>query len=525
MNGNALSYLLHTKLKNIIKNFFHKPIRIIYLLLILVFFGITVYGGASGEADPERKLRSFTELTAGLNVLLILVFSTVFYSGLSTGGSAFKMADVNLIFPSPLNKRSVLFYALIQQMGTSLFVGFFVLFQYTSLHMTYNLSILGLLLIFVVYSITAFLGQTFSMFIYTFVSDSDRKKRLVKGVFMAIILLAAAYVGYCYLQNTAYPVPTLVSAVNALPIRLFPVAGWLGAFGGAVLTGQYLSAALWLCLTAAVFVFMLVLVSRSRREYYEDVIASAENMQNALSAANDGTAPEATPRHIKVGKPGIGRGFGSSVLFYKHMLENRRSSKLFVGPMSLMFIVMTIGFSLFMQKAGIVAIISFSAYIQIFSLATGRFNRELMKPYIYLIPEPPLKKMVWALMETMPTSLLEGVLIFVPVSFIMGLTAPECILCIVVRLSFAALFTAGNILIERIWGGSLSKVAGMFIYIIINLLLATPGAVLAIVLSAMKLVILSGNVTILLSLVVCNVPIALLTLFLCRNMLQNAETN
>ena len=148
-----------------------------------------------------------------------------------------------------------------------------------------------------------------------------------------------------------------------------------------------------------------------------------------------------------------------------------------------------------------------------------------MKPYIYLIPEPPLKKMVWALMETMPTTLLEGVLIFVPVSFTMGLTAPECILCIVVRLSFAALFTAGNILIERIWGGSLSKVAGMFIYIIINLLLATPGAVLAIVLSAMKLVILSGNVTILLSLVVCNVPIALLTLFLCRNMLQNAETN
>lgn len=525
MNGDALSYLLRTKLRNTIKSFFKKPIRIIYLLIFVLLFAVTIYGGASGETDPDRKIRSISELTAGLNALLILIFSTTFYSGITNGGSFFKMADVNLIFPSPLNKRSVLFYALIQQMGTSLFIGFFVLFQYTTLHLTYGLSVWGLLLIFVTYSLTAFLSQTFAMFVYTFISDSDKKKRLTKGIFLALVFLSLAYIGYEYLQNSSAPVPTIVSAVNALPIKLFPVAGWLGAFAGALLTGQYLISALWLGLAAIVFVAMLILVSHSQREYYEDVIASAETMQSAITAAKEGTAPEATPRHIKVGKEGIGKGSGSKVFYFKHMLENRRSAKLILSPMSLMFAVMTIGFSLFMQKAGIIAIISFSSYIQIFSLANGRFNRELNKPYIYLIPEPPLKKMVWALMETMPTALLEGIVIFVPITFIMNLTVPEMLLCILARLSFAALFTSGNILIERIWGGSLSKTAGMLLYLVINIALALPGIVLAIVLFAIKIVIISTNITLLLTLFICNLPIALLTLFLCRNMLQYAETN
>ena len=34
-------------------------------------------------------------------------------------------------------------------------------------------------------------------------------------------------------------------------------------------------------------------------------------------------------------------------------------------------------------------ILAMSTYMQLFSVALGRFNRELIKPYIYLIPSRP----------------------------------------------------------------------------------------------------------------------------------------
>ena len=269
---------------------------------------------------------------------------------------------------------------------------------------------------------------------------------------------------------------------------------------------------------------MLIAMSKSKRDYYEDVLATTETMQSAISAAKDGVAPEAAPRVIKVGKTGIGKGEGPSVFFYKHLLENRRASRIVFSPMALIFMVMTIVFALFSKKAGILPSFSFSIYMMIFTVALGRFNRELTKPYIYLLPEPPLKKMIYALAETLPTELLESVMVMIPVSVLVGANALECLMCIAARVTFAALFIASSVMIERIWGGSLSKVVGMLIYLLIDILLAAPGIVLAVILMFCGIVPVSNIFTTAICLTVCNLPVAALVLYLCRNMLQYAET-
>lgn len=523
MKANALSYLLAAKIKNNLKNFIKKPARLVYVIIVLALLGATVIGGSSGASDPDRQVRDLGELTAVLNALLILMFSTTFYSGLQSGGSIFKMTDVNFLFPSPLNKRSILFFALIQQIGTSMLVGIFILFQYTTLHINYDLSGWGLLLIFLVYSIVVFISQSCAMFLYTFISDSDKKKSIAKRVFLALIILLVAYVGVGVLQNRENILPSLVEYGNSLPVKLFPFAGWLGAFAEGMLTADYPVAVMWFALSAAAFGAAVYAISASKREYYEDVIASAETMQSAIVSAKEGVAPEAAPRHIRVGKTGIGKGEGAPVIFYKHMLENRRSASFVLSPTSLIFALMSIAFAFFFRKAGLLVVFGITAYAQVISVTGGRFARELMKPYVYLMPEPPLKKMIWTLMESMPTSLLEGIIIFVPVTVIMGAGPLEGFLCIVARLSFAAVFISGNLLIERIWGGELSKVAGVFLYFIVNIILCVPGIVLAAVLSLSGAIVGSAVVTALLALTVCNIPVAILVLFLCRNALQYSE--
>lgn len=523
MNGNALGYLLRTKLHNQLLSFFKKTIRIIYVVIFIGLIVMTLIGGESGAKESDRVIRDISELTAGINALLILIFSTTFYTGLTNGGTFFRMADVNFLFPSPLNKRNVLFYALIQQIGTSMLIGLFILFQYSMLHVAYNLSYFGLMLIFIVYSLTVFLSQTLAMFLYTFVSDSDKKKSAAKTVLFVVILGLLAYIGLHVLANKDEIVKGLTQAGNGLPILLFPFAGWMGGFAGNIFKGNYIQAILWLGLCAGAFIAMLVAMSKSNRDYYEDVLASTETLQSAIAASKEGVTPEATPRVIKIGKSGIGKGEGSSVFFYKHLLENRRASKILFSPMALMFMIMSIVFAMFSKKAGILPSFSFSIYMMIFTVALGRFNRELTKPYIYLVPEPPLKKMIYALAETLPTELLESVIIMVPVTVIVGANALECIMCIVARLSFAALFLSGSIVVERIWGGSLSKAGGMLIYLLIDIVMAVPGIVLAIVLASVGVSPVSTIFTTAVCLAACNIPVSVLVLYLCRNMLQCAE--
>ena len=523
MNGNALGYLLRTKLHNQIIGFFKKPVRIVFIVLFIGIIAVTLVGGKSGAEETDRVLRDISELTAGLNALLILIFSTTFYSGLNSGGMFFKMADVNFLFPSPLNKRNILFYALIQQIGTSMLIGLFILFQYTMLHVSYNLSFFGLLLIFLSYSLTVFFSQTAAMFLYTFISDSDKKKAAAKTALFAVIFALLAYIGLHVLQNKTDIVKALAAAGNGLPVLLFPFAGWMGGFAGNILKGNYILSALWLTLSVVGFLVMLAAMSKSKREYYEDVLASTETMQSALFAAKEGVAPEAAPRVIKVGKSGIGKGKGSSVFFYKHLLENRRASKFFLSPMSIVFIFSTIGFSFFLKSSGILPSFFFSIYMMIFSVALGRFNRELTKPYIYLIPEPSLNKMIYSLAESLPTQLFESALTLIPVSIIVDASVAECIMCIAARVSFAALFLSSSVLIDRIWGGSMPKIAGMFVFLLVDVILAIPGAALSIVLISFGIVPISEVFTMTICITVCNLPVAALVLYLCRNMLQYAE--
>ncbi len=523
MKSNALTYLLGTKLRNRVKEFFKKPIRLIYVVIVIALIVVTLVGGKSGAEEADRTVRSFKELTAGLNVLLIFIFTITFNSGLNNGGSFFRMPDVNFLFPSPLNKRSILFYALIQQIGTSMLIGIFILFQYTMLHVTYNLSYFGLLLIFLIYSLTVFLSQTSAMFVYTLISDSDKKKRIAKTVLYFVIALLAVYVGLNVLQSRDDILGGLVKAVNGLPVLLFVFAGWLGGFAASVFAGNYIQAIVWFALCAAAFAAIVTAMSKSKRDYYEDVLSSTETLQSALMAVKDGVTPEAAPRVIKVGKIGLGKGQGASVFFYKHLLENRRASKILIKPMSLTFIIMTVIFSIFLKKGGIIPAFSFSIYMMVFSVALGRFNRELTKPYIYLVPEPPIKKLGFALAETLPTELLESILVMVPVSFITNTDALTCLFCIISRVSFAALFLASSVAIERIWGGALSKVGGMFIYLLFDIVLCLPGIALAFILNYNEITFFNLTLTSALCTFALNLPIAALVLLSCKNVLQYAE--
>ncbi|NLB17451.1 MAG: hypothetical protein GX825_01645 [Syntrophomonadaceae bacterium] len=515
----ALPYLYLTRIKNGIKELIKKPARLIYVLFIiaLVVFSLTTGDARMGGAE----FRDPAELTALATAFYIVMFIMTVQSGFSRGGSIFSMSDVNLIFPAPIGHSRVLFYGLFRQINTSLLLGLIILFQYGWLSNAYGVSSIAMFSLFMGYVATVFLGQITAMTVYIFTSNSEVVRNRVKAVLWLFTAFLVLYIGLYVWQHMGEGVlSALTTVANSLMVRCFPVGGWLGwTFAASVSEASFipglLASLVWLAL-------LVCLINFSNRDWYEDVLKTAELTQSVAAAQREGNL-EVAPEKVRVGKTGFNNGWGANTFYFKHKIENRRGGVFLLSRTSLIFAVLIIFMSLFMREAGIVAVFSTVTYMQLFTTAMGRINKELTKAFIYLVPEPPFAKLVHNLREMLPGASVEAVIIFVPVGLILGLNWPDICACILARVSFALLFAAGNIIVERFWSGA-SKIITLFLYIVVMVALAAPGVALAMAISS-NLLLLSGNFTIFLVMTIVNIPVSLLVLFLCRNMLQYAELN
>ena len=537
-----LVYLTAVKLKNQLKEAVKHPAKLIYIIVLAAVLVLSTIGGHVNSEHIE--MRSLHELTAIMVLFYSFMFLMTFLNGVNGGAGnypMFTLSDVSVLFPSPLRPNKVLFYGLFRQLGLSFLLGFFLLFQYNWLHGLYGVEYSHLLLIVVGYGLCLFLGQVCAMAVYTRTSGNDRARSISK---FCVYGLTLAFVAGLLLRC----LPKLLSLAGAAEAALmtvgleagaeylasvgvfFPVSGWAAGVIGGLFTQNYLMTGLCALLMLAALGLALGLVIKNKNNYYEDVLQTAEVAQSAITAKREGQPAEVMPKKVRVGKTGLGRGEGASALFFKHMLENRRSGAFLFSKMSLIFMLVIVGCTILYsfifsdeedKTAAFVAVFTMSTYMQIFSESTGRFNWELTKPYIYLLPEPPLKKLLWGIGENLLADCCEAVAIFVPVSLILGLGPLETVLCMVARITFALLFISGNMLVERIFGSVRSKGLMLFFYFVAMMLLAAPG----IILGALMTTLLSGGTGMLLGMALANVPIAVLVMFLCRYLLQYSEYN
>lgn len=522
----ALTYITFTKLKNQLKELFKKPAKLIYVIFFLALIVFTVFSGNTAQAETGEVFRDMRELIAGVLAFYTAMFILLVNNGFNNGSSMFTMPDVNFLFTGPFRPQRILFYGLLKQLGTSLLLGFFLLFQYSWLHNLYGITFAHLLYILIGYALTIFFAQFIAMLIYSFTSANPAKRKIWKICFyiiMAAFMISIALQG---MQNGSFALQPIVEAATSTLAFLFPVVGWLTCIVFGLFTGNLISVVLGSILCAILLIALVCIIVFSHADYYEDVLKTTEIAQSAITAKKEGQMTEMVPQNVKVGKTGFQKGVGANTFYYKHVIENRRSRLLILSPMALIFAVVTIFFALLIgNDLGIYGIFGFSVYMQIFSIATGRFNLELLKPYIYLVPEPPFQKLFYSLKESIPSFLLQAIIIFVPLAFIMHLEPIDVIFCIIAHTTFSFLFLTSNILEERLFGGSGSKFIMIFFYIVALLVLSAPGIILAVVLSVAQIVIITPTVTSFLTISICNLLLSALVLFLCRNILQYAELN
>ena len=517
----ALVYLVSRKLKNRVKEILHRPTELIVLLVVLAFAVFVIWTG--NMSRESEALRDFGELEAILLGVYTVVFVLIAKNGFVNGAAMFSMPDVNLLFDAPFQPKTMLSYGLFSQMGHALSLGIVLVYQYSWLRSAYDVTLLKLLVIVIGYAMTVFLAQMVAMLIYSLTSGSDKKCRIAKGIFYGLLLIFVAFFAKDVLTTEGEMLPRVVAAANKPLMHFLPVAGFL-RFGVAGALSQHWSAAFIAlgCFVVCVAVYY-VLVSLLRIDFYEDVLKAAEVSFSAITARKEGKAQELAPRNVKVGKTGITHGEGAAVIGVKHSIENRRSRFLLFDLMSLIFAAATIIFALIIKDA--VGAFAFSVYMMVMSVGSGRWAKELTLPYVYLIPEPPFKKLLYTIKEQLPALAAQSVLNFVLLPFLIDCDWLTCIAMMTARFSFGLLFIGVNLLLSRLLGGNgNNKAIIVMVYFLFCLLASIPAIAAGVAVHFIYLGFASIAYSFF-AVFAVNILLALLLLFLCRNILETSQNN
>ena len=532
----SIFFVLRKSLKNTLLELLHHPGKLVLYVLVI---GLILFSGIINmTASPDDMMEELADirLLQGIDLaVLFLVMMISLFKGIDSGASIFSMPDVNYFFSAPLSPKKILVYGLVKQMGTTLLLAFLLIAYGGIAVSTFGISPLSAVLMLIGFAATVFLTQLLTMLLYSASNGNEKRIRLIKAVLYLLIFAVLAFVAFS-IAAKGLSMDNIFSVVSSPALEYLPVAGWMTGLLFGFIEGNALSMLLFGGLLIVCTVVFIVLFMRSDADYYEDVLESAESTYELKKAVKEGRVTNASGMPAKTPKvrdTGINGGWGASAFFYKQMREMKRRSRLiFISTSTLaslaasLFMVFVVGRgedmspSILMMMGAIMSI-----YMLFIFNAVGEFSREMIKPYLYLVPASPFKKLLWASLTSLLRPVADGIVVFLVVGIVAGADVAPIVVCMLLYMSFGFLFTAGNVLSTKVLGGVANKGLLMIAYMLLLLLVCAPGLAVGIVLGVLNMNggVLPTSLVMGLPVVIWNTGISLLLFYLCRGILHNME--
>lgn len=536
---NALVYLVRKEIKNFFRDLLHHPGRFITYLVILALIVFSIV--ASGMQESEKHTGNYADIRILHGVVLACLLSlgvATLLDALKSGTTMFQMSDVNFLFVSPIDPKTIMTYGLVKQTAATLLGFIFILCYIPLLNEQFNISPNSVVAMLIYSVFLLIVAQILALLLYNYSNGSTERKNKVQTViyvYLGLMLLTALYV---FQQNGA-TMDAGMQAIASPYLEYFPLIGWAqGAIFG-VIEGNMTAVMCYTALLAAAFVLLLILFRRTNADYYEDVLQSTEAQFGARQAMKKNRSSLAMARankKVHVGKTGLNRGWGANTFFYKHLCEARRENKLvFLGTSSFVMLAANIiGVLVFSAMDETVqpddlmlGFFAFDVYVLFLMNAVGYWAKELARPYIYLVPEDPFRKLLWASMMNILKPIVEGAVLFFITTLVADANPLSGIAAFLAYGSFGMIFVAGNILAKRTMGSMSNRGLVAALFMMLLLLIVTPGIVGSVIVflaleetAGASLLFISS-----LPMIGWNIAASLVIVFLCRNLLSNVEVS
>lgn len=536
----AILYMVRKDVKNRIVALFRHPAKLIMYLLLAALLAFSLINVAlAPTAELGETFADIRILHGAYFGILLFFMGMLVLNALQKGTTFFGMADVNLLFVSPLSPRKILAYGLAKQMGRTLLMVFFFLFYGAMLAQTFGIVWTDTLALVIGSAVALFVVQLLSLLLYNVTNGHPGRIRTAKCI---LYLYFAVVVGIVALEFTAggSTLEALLAGVSSPKLEYLPLVGWIKAACFGYIDGDTGKMLLYIALTLLAAVLCIVVFVRGKVDYYEDVLQTTEQTQAQKDAIKkQGNAGMVNMpgknKKLKVTVTGLNRGWGANAFFYRHLCEARRRSKLvFVDSTTALMVAINLGMAFFLGRvweadgekmaSGMMLLIAtlFSTYLLFFFNMAGAWSRELLKPYLYLVPESPFAKLIWAAMTTLLKPVVDGAILFTVMGIYLKASPWTALLGFLLYASMGAIYIAGDVLAERVIGKSANRGLIMMLYMLFLVLLVLPGVVVSIVLLVLFLDV-APAILLVLPAVVWNLIASAGVFYFCRNMLDNSE--
>ena len=458
----SIAFILRKSLKNNILELLRHPGKLVAYLFVAACL---LFSALSMALSPQEELPEFLDLRILQGIyfaLLMFIVMINLIKGVDSGSTFFSMGDVNMLFISPISPKKILVYGLMKQMGMTVLVACCMVAYGGMAVQFFGITALDAVLLFAGFIVSLLVSQIFTILIYSFCNGSRKRS----------------------------------AAVTDPYLQWVPIIGWMTGGIFSAIRGFDMLGAVYFALLAAAALIALLAFLKSDSDYYEDVLQNTETTYEVKKAAKEGNINMNLPgqKIRKVKTVGIGRGWGASAFFFKQVKEMHRHSPLvFWGGSTIMLAAVGAFISIVMMNSGddgepmssslimMVATIT-SIYVLFFLNAAGPWSKEMMKPYLYMVPQSPFKKLFFASLTSLLTPIADGLVAFPLIGALVRANPLTVIICFLMFISFGFLFTAFNILSERLFGQMANKGMILMLYALVLMVSTAPGVAAGVVL-------------------------------------------
>lgn len=536
----AIIYMLRKTVKNGIIDILHHPLQ----LIVYLFIALTTVSGIvialTRNIGYEQSHSDFRILQGAYLMILYFISVPIMLKGTNASTTFFKMSDVANVFTAPISEKRILVYGVGRQMATILML-LVCFISYGAIAVQYfSLTIWDAVLLLLGIGVMLFEVQMVTVLIFCVCNGRPARIRMMKYAIYFIIIIPIA-IALIQLFARGFVYENLLSAVSLPYLNYIPIIGWTSGMFMGIIMGSTANVWIYASLLLLFAVFAILIFVYSKADYYEDVLQKTESVYEFRNAIKNGNVSDknmmSDRKKVKIGRTGISKGSGASVFFYKQLREMSRRSRIpfiNINTAVLTAFIIIIGFALrTFENSKITASMTLtitailSCYIQFFFTVSDDWIKELQKPYIFMVPASPVKKLIMSCATSVIKPFIDGVIAFAIGGALFSASPIDILACIAVYFSCGLVYTSLNVLVQRFMGKTGNRGVLMVVYMLLLFVALTPGIVVSATLFFTASAKIPYNIFLAARLcfpaAACNFIIAFLVLLLSKRTLNNME--
>lgn len=429
-------------LKNNLLLILRNPLRLIpYAVLVGYFFLIYTRRMKGRDEDGlSNQIQEFDvngipqvdfalqNIVGGVTVLALGFLIYQLYRATKKNVSFFKMADVNLLFPSPVKPENLLIYymgrSILPALGGSLL---FIIYGASQMADKIDLSASNILFLMLGFSLFFFMISPLRFLIYTLHTKYGVMDYIKNGVIVLAVLLGAMILIPGLMAEKFWQ--GMFSWISSSWFDFFPIVGWSRGIMSFLAHGNWILSMAFVGLYVVGYFVVLRLVLDSAGYYYEDVLEATKSNEEQQQKAkgkkevSEGNFSFNSKKQLALPDFGIG---AKAFYWRSYVHSSRQDFHPLFGIYSLVMVILGVVFAVlsnfdwFSHKILNVYILMLIGFYFLAGISRASIG-DLRKPYFFLIPASWSSKLWNIIKLDLIQIILFAIVLIIPAVFIAGL--------------------------------------------------------------------------------------------------------